>query len=87
VPKCHLKPAGAKAWLGGNIGWHTFRHTYRVWLDAAGASVSTQRDLMRHALIQTTMNGYGRAAMSEAKRQANSDVVRMAPARLPTWTQ
>ena len=37
-----------------------------------------QRDLMRHASIQTTMNVYGRATMSEAKRQANSKVVRMA---------
>jgi integrase len=33
---------------------------------------------MRHASIQTTMNVYGRATMSEAKRQANSKVVRMA---------
>jgi integrase len=29
-----------------------------------------QRELMRHASIQTTMNVYGRATMSEAKRQA-----------------
>ena len=87
VAKCHLKPAGMKAGLGGNIGWHTFRHTYRVWLDAAGASVSIQRDLMRHASIQTTMNVYGRATMSEAKRQANSNVVRMALRPLQTGSQ
>jgi len=87
VAKRHLKPAGVKAGLGGNVGWHTFRHTYRVWLDAAGASVSIQRDLMRHASIQTTMNVYGRATMSEAKRQANSNVVRMALRPLPTGTQ
>ena len=78
VAKRHLKPASIKAGLGGNIGWHTFRHTYRVWLDTAGATVSIQRDLMRHASIQTTMNVYGRATMSEAKRKANSNVVRMA---------
>jgi integrase len=60
------------------IGWHTFRHTYRTWLDSAGAPMSIQRELMRHASIQTTMNVYGRATMSEAKRQANSNVVRMA---------
>ena len=36
-----------------------------------------QRELMRHASIETTMNVYGRATMSEAKRQANSKVVRM----------
>jgi len=67
-----------KAGLGRHIGWHTFRHTYRTWLDSTGAPVSMQRDLMRHASIQTTMNVYGRATMSDAKRQANSKVVRMA---------
>ncbi|HWY69896.1 MAG TPA: site-specific integrase [Terriglobales bacterium] len=72
-----IKPAAEKAGLGGNIGWHTFRHTYRTWLDAAGAPMSIQRELMRHASIQTTMNVYGRATMSDAKRQANSNVVQM----------
>ena len=37
-----------------------------------------QRELMRHASIETTMNVYGRATMSDAKCQANSKVVRMA---------
>jgi hypothetical protein len=40
--------------------------------------MSIQRELMRHASIQTTMNVYGRATMTDAKRQANSNVVRMA---------
>jgi len=78
ISKDHIQPAAVKAGLGKNIGWHTFRHTYRTWLDSTGASVSMQRELMRHASIQTTMNVYGRATMSEAKRQANSKVVRMA---------
>jgi integrase len=84
VRKDHIQPAGLKAGLGRNIGWHTFRHTYRTWLDSTGAPVSMQRDLMRHASIQTTMNVYGRANMSEAKRQANSKVVRMALKSLMT---
>jgi integrase len=78
VRKDHIQPAGLQAGLGCNIGWHTFRHTYRTWLDSTGAPISMQRDLMRHASIQTTMNVYGRATMSEGKRQANSKVVRMA---------
>ena len=49
----------------GRVGWHTFRYTYRSWLDVAGAPVST------------TMNVYGNALM-DAKRQANSKVVSMA---------
>jgi integrase len=73
-----IKPAAIKAGLGKSVGWHTFRHTYRTWLDSAGAPMSIQRELMRHASIQTTMNVYGRATMSEAKRKANSNVVRMA---------
>jgi integrase len=78
VCKKYIKPAAVKAELGGNIGWHTFRHTYRTWLDSTGAPVAMQRELMRHASIETTMNVYGRATMSDAKRQANSKVVQMA---------
>jgi integrase len=74
----HIKPAAVKAGVGTNIGWHTFRHTYRTWLDSTGAPIAMQRELMRHASIETTMNVYGRAVMSDAKRQANSQVVQMA---------
>jgi integrase len=74
----HIKPAGIKAGLGCHIGWHTFRHTYRTWLDGTGAPVSMQRELMHHASIQTTMDTYGRGTMSDAKRQANSKVVQFA---------
>ncbi len=44
-----------------NLGWHTFRHTYRSWLDETGAPMKVQQELMRHASIQTTMNVYGQA--------------------------
>jgi len=75
----HIKPAAVKAGVGTNIGWHTFRRqTYRTWLDSTGAPIAIQRELMRHASIETTMNVYGRAVMSDAKRQANSKVVQMA---------
>ena len=60
----------------GEIGWHTFRHTYRSWLDETGAPMKVQQELMRHASIQTTMNVYGRA-MSSSKREANGKVVEM----------
>jgi integrase len=61
----------------GEIGWHTFRHTYRSWLDETGAPMKVQQELMRHASIQTTMNVYGQA-MSSSKREANGKVVEMA---------
>jgi integrase len=71
-----LRPAGEKMGIAG-LGFHTFRHTYRAWLDAAGASIGVQQRLMRHAQSSTTLNTYGGDGLMEAKRQANSDAVRM----------
>jgi integrase len=74
LQKRPIKNAARLAGLGEGIGWHTFRHTYRSWLDETGAPMKVQQELMRHASIQTTMNVYGRA-MAETKRRANSQVV------------
>jgi integrase len=60
----------------GAISGHTFRHTYRSWLDETGAPMKMQQELTRHASIQTTMNVYGQA-MSSSKREANSKIVEM----------
>ncbi len=38
--------------------------------------MTVQKELMRHASIQTTMNVYGKA-MSDTKRQAHSKVLAM----------
>jgi integrase len=72
--KKHIRRAGVAANLGSDIGWHTFRHSYRSWLDETGAPMSVQKQLMRHATIQTTMNVYGKA-MSDTKREAHGRVV------------
>jgi len=74
IQKHYLRPTGIE--LGIQLGWHTFRHTYRSWLDATGAPVGVQQKLMRHAQVSTTMNTYGNALM-QSKRDANSKVVRM----------
>ncbi|HXM42406.1 MAG TPA: tyrosine-type recombinase/integrase [Bryobacteraceae bacterium] len=76
IQKTHIKPAGVAAGITAMVGWKTFRHSYRSWLDQTAAPVGVQRELMRHASIQTTMNVYGRA-MTDGKRQAHSNVVRM----------
>jgi integrase len=76
IQKKHLKKAAIAAGIGSEIGWHTFRHTYRSWLDASGAPLKVQQELMRHASITTTMNVYGKA-MPSIKRKANSRVVSM----------
>ena len=75
ILKKHFKPAAEQAGIG-KIGWHTFRHTYSTMLRSLGVDVKVQQELLRHADIQTTMNIYTQA-VSEAKREANSKVVRM----------
>src|SRR3984957_2806436 len=56
------------------VGFHTFRHTYRAWLDETGAPVGGQQKLMRHAHVSTTMDQYGNAS-ALAKRKANRPIV------------
>ena len=76
IQKRHVRKAGKSAKIGAEIGWHTFRHSYRSWLDETGAPLTVQKELMRHASIQTTMNIYGKA-MTDTKRQAHRRVVEM----------
>ena len=71
----YIRPAGKKLGLDG-VGWHTFHHTYRAWLDATRAPFGVQQKLMGHTHIRTTV-AYGNALM-DSKRDANSKVVRMA---------
>ncbi|HTM11554.1 MAG TPA: tyrosine-type recombinase/integrase, partial [Bryobacteraceae bacterium] len=56
--------------------WHSFRHSYRAWLQESGAPFAVQQELMKHASITTTMNVYGKV-MTDTKRLANSKVVQM----------
>ncbi len=49
----------------GHLGTHTFRHTYRWWLDAMGTAVAVQQKMMRHADIRTTFNIYGDVVTDE----------------------
>lgn len=70
-----LKPKGESIGVS-DLGWHTFRHTYRSLLDATGAPIGVQQKLMRHSNVATTMNVYGSASL-KAKQQANSKVVQM----------
>lgn len=61
----------------GHIGTHTFRHSYRMWIDAIGTPVGVQQKLMRHSDIRTTMNIYGDAA-TEDLREAHTKIVGLA---------
>ena len=64
----HVKPAAVRAGIG-KVGWHMFRHMFSSTLHQAGTSMAVQKELLRHADIQTTMNIYTQA-VSEAKREA-----------------
>jgi integrase len=39
----------------GRLGTHSFRHTYRSWLDQVGTQLAVQQKAMRHTDIRTTM--------------------------------
>lgn len=71
-----LDRAGKAAGIG-HLGTHTFRHSYRMWIDALGTTVGVQQKLMRHADIRTTMNIYGDASSADM-RNAHVKIVQLA---------
>jgi integrase len=70
-----LRRAAAEAGIP-HISSHSFRHTFRSWLDEVGTPLGVQRRLMRHTDIRTTMR-YGTSAEGDM-RQAQEKIVRMA---------
>lgn len=72
----HLRPLAAKVGVP-RLGWHTFRHTFRSWLDAVGTAVGTQQKMMRHADVTTTMNVYGKGMM-DSKLEAHTKLLEYA---------
>ena len=71
----HIKPAAVRAGIG-KIGWHTFRHTFSSILHHAGTDMAVQKELLRHADIQITINMYTQA-VSTAKRDAVHEVAKV----------
>jgi integrase len=69
----HLGPAGKEAGIP-NLGWHSFRHTYRARLGSSGAAPEVQQKLMRHSSIEMTMK-YGQNQMLDSIRPANAKLV------------
>lgn len=72
----HLHPLAAKLGVP-RLGWHTFRHTFRSWLDAVGTAVGVQQKMMRHADVTTTMNVYGKGMM-DSKLEAHTKLLEYA---------
>ncbi|MGA2673717.1 MAG: site-specific integrase [Terracidiphilus sp.] len=69
-----LKPIAKELGLG-NVGFHSLRHACRSWLSSGGAAVGTQKDLLRHSDIATTMNVYGHS-LTPDMRKAHDKLVK-----------
>jgi integrase len=78
--QAYLQPAGERIGVKG-LGWHSFRHGYRAMMRELGVDPETQRGLMRHSKLSTTMDVYGGRDSAERVRPANSRVVEMLPRR------
>ena len=68
-----LKPIAVKHGVP-NITWHALRHACRAWLSSSGATLTTQKGLLRHADESTTsdISGY---PMNEDMRKAHDNLV------------
>lgn len=55
-----------------HISPHSFRHSYRAWLDELGTPITVQQRAMRHGDIRVTLN-YG-DAVSDSLREATAKV-------------
>jgi integrase len=60
-----------------HVSAHSFRHSYRAWLDELGTPISVQQRAMRHGDIRVTMNVYG-DPVNDALRDASSKVAEWA---------
>ena len=67
VIKKIIKPAAAKAGIRLK-GWHTLRHTYSTLLKANGNDPKVVQELLRHAKLATTMDGYTQALSPDKRR-------------------
>jgi len=76
----YLKPAGARIGASG-LGWHSLRHLNRAIQKQIGLPMETQRNLMRHSRIATTIDTYGGNDNLEQTRPANEQIVRVLPWR------
>ena len=76
----YIRPVAHRVGIQKQFGWHTFRHTYRAWLGDNGEPLTVQKELMRHASIQTTLNTYG-GGMMDSMREAHGRVVKQAMPR------
>jgi integrase len=71
----HIQPVAKMLGLP-HIGYHTFRHSYRSWIGSGDATLSEQKDLMRHSSIDMTMS-YGGTPVEEMRPLVNAVAARL----------
>jgi len=74
----HIRPAALRAGIRKRITWHTLRRTFGTLIKSQGADVATTQAMMRHANASITMDRYVQA-ITEAKREAQSRIIRAIP--------
>ena len=60
----------------GHMGTHTFRHSYRMWIDAVGTPIGVQQKLMRHG--HPHYHEHLRGCASADMREAHGKIVQLA---------
>ena len=78
----HIKPAAQRIGLG-EVGWHTFRHTFPTVANQLGVRVKVAQALMRHDDAQTTMNLYTWAQEQDKREAVGVIAERMVQATKP----
>lgn len=76
--KKHIKPVALKAGFG-NIGCHTFRHSFSSWGKEA-LKLEETKELLRHENLKTTSELYGGLSL-DAKRAAQQRLVEFVKAK------
>ena len=84
ILKDHIRPSASKLKLP-KIGWHTFRHSYRSWIGGGKATMSQQKDMMRHADIATTA-AYGGTPVEEMRPLVDAVAKKLRPKSLTQAT-
>jgi integrase len=72
----YIRPAVKRAGIQKTVGFHTFRHTLGTVMKNNGEDVKVVQEALRHANSRITLDTYTQA-MTPAKRNAQSKVVRM----------
>ena len=73
IMRYYIQPAARRSGIRKKIGWHTFRHTFSTLMKSLGVDAKVVQELLRHASMKTTMDGYTQA-LDEPKRQAQAQL-------------